>query len=112
MRPSFEDHSGGEVWKWSPNVVYDVQIPPQRVYAFAAMQSLTTESGGAFSGISFYWTGSQDAAVPHPVGVGQRHGVVPYIFDDKVWRIEFICGLATYNSTTDADVTFQIFGWG
>jgi hypothetical protein len=66
----------------------------------------------AFGGISFYWTGSPNAPVPHNVGVGQRNGVVPAIFDTNVWRVEFTWGVGVFNGSVEADFTFQIFGWG
>jgi hypothetical protein len=107
----------GETQTWS----MDVMIPPQTVYAFAAMQYFDHGAGGfmpategaAFGGISFYWTGSQEAPVPHNVGAGQRNGVLPGIFDENVWRVEFTWGLSALGiNSTSADFTFQIFGWG
>ena len=93
---------------------------PQTVYAFAAMQNFghggapfVTAGGEAFGGVSFYWTGSQQVPVPHNVGAGQRNGVVPGVFDNDVWRVEFTWRLSAPAGTyTSADFTFQIFGWG
>jgi len=124
-RPYVPDGSG----TWS----LDFNIPAQTVYAFSAMQSSAIQSNFAtateinvsyFSGVIWYFTidpSLGNVLVLHNVGLGATNNVVPGIFDDNVTQITFLYGLAGHNdaigeaggyTSTWADFTFQVFGWG